>query len=136
MSLMPPRGAKERTFCEWKLSEPMTRALFSALFSTILFGAALLGPMGAWSWHRAWVLVGIHLLVHGGGAVRVLRANPSLLLERAKLPVQPGQPLPDKVLLLAIMASYAAELMLTGAPHRLTRACSRQAGVGRRSHGG
>lgn len=96
----------------------MARALFSALFSTILFGAALLGPTGAWSWHRAWVLVGIHLVVHGGGAVRIVRANPSLPVERAKLPVQPGQPLLDKVLLLACMAAYAAELMLTGLDRR------------------
>lgn len=93
---------------------PMSRALCHALFAVLLFGAALLGPAGAWRWGRAWVLIGLYLAIHVVGTLRIVRANPGLLIERAKLPVQPGQPLPDKVLLLACMASYAGELVLTG----------------------
>jgi protein-S-isoprenylcysteine O-methyltransferase Ste14 len=92
----------------------MFRALLNTLFATLLFGAALLGPTGAWSWGRAWVLVGLYVVIHMIGTVRIVRANPSLLPERAKAPWQPGQPLSDKILLLAFMASYAGELVLTG----------------------
>lgn len=96
----------------------MPRALLRALFSTSLFGAALLGSAGTWSWHRAWVLIGLYLLVHVVGAARIVRANPGLLRERAKLPVQRDQPLSDKVLLLSFMATYAGELVLIGLDHR------------------
>jgi len=74
----------------------------------------LLGPTGAGSWGGAWVLIGLYVAIHVVGTLRIVRANPGLLPERAKLPLQPGQPLPDKVLLLACMASYAGELVLTG----------------------
>jgi len=93
---------------------PMSRALFNTLFAALLFGAALLGPTGAWSWGRAWVLIGLYLAIHMAGTLRIVRANPGLPAERAKVPLQRGQPLPDKVLLLAFMASYAGELVLTG----------------------
>ena len=92
----------------------MLRALLNTLFATLLFGAALLGPTRAWSWGRAWVLVGLYVVIHMIGTVRIVRANPSLLPERAKGPWQPGQPLSDKILLLAFMASYAGELVMTG----------------------
>jgi protein-S-isoprenylcysteine O-methyltransferase Ste14 len=64
------------------------------------------------------VLIGLYLVVHAIGTLRIVRANPGLLPERAKLPLQRGQPRSDKVLLLGCMAAYAAELMLTGLDHR------------------
>jgi protein-S-isoprenylcysteine O-methyltransferase Ste14 len=92
----------------------VARALLNTLLSTAIFGAALLGPAGAGRWLRAWVLFGLYLVVHALGAVRIMRANPALLRERAKLPVQRDQPLADRVLLLSFMAAYAGELVLTG----------------------
>jgi protein-S-isoprenylcysteine O-methyltransferase Ste14 len=97
-----------------RVPERMVRALVQALLSTMLFGAALLAPAGAWRWRQAWVLIALYFLIDGTGAARVHRANPTLLAERAKLPVQRGQSLPDKILLLAFMATYAGELVLTG----------------------
>jgi protein-S-isoprenylcysteine O-methyltransferase Ste14 len=96
----------------------VARALLNALLSTTLFAAALLAPAGAWGWSRAWILIGLYLLVHAVGTVRIVRANPALLPERAKLPVQRDQPLADKVLLLSFMATYAGELVLTGLDQR------------------
>lgn len=96
----------------------MARGLLGALWATALFATALIGPSRDWDWRAAWVLVGLYLIIHLVGTVRIVRANPTLLEERAKLPVQRGQPLLDKVLLLAIMATYAAELVVTGLDHR------------------
>lgn len=96
----------------------MARALFNVLVSAALFAVALLGPAGAWNWRRAWVLIGVYLAVHVLGAARIVRAQPALVRERARVPVQRGQPLPDKVLLLGFMATYAGELMVTGLDRR------------------
>ncbi|HYJ80978.1 MAG TPA: isoprenylcysteine carboxylmethyltransferase family protein, partial [Longimicrobiaceae bacterium] len=55
-----------------------------------------------------WVLLGVVLVMRGWGAASVYRVNRALLVERTRLPVQRGQPLADRVLLLAFMASFAA----------------------------
>lgn len=92
----------------------MIRSLLSALASTLLFTICLMQPAGAWRWPRAWVLVGIFLLVHIIGTVRIVRAGHGLLRERAKLPLQRGQPIGDKVLLLAFMSTYAGLVVISG----------------------
>ena len=111
---IPSGGSNQHCDSHGRLGEPMLRALVNALFNTLLFGAVLLGPGGVWNWGRAWVLISIYFAIHTVGTIRIVRANPRLLPERAKWPVQPGQPLSDKILLLAVMAAYAGELMVTG----------------------
>src|SRR3954471_10243635 len=96
----------------------MRRAILNSVVSTLLFAACLIAPVHAWGWCRAWALVGIFLLVHAVGAVRITRANPDLLRERARMGRQPGQPMLDKVLLLAFVGTYSAMLMLAAADVR------------------
>jgi protein-S-isoprenylcysteine O-methyltransferase Ste14 len=96
----------------------MRRALLNTLVSTVLFAACLIAPVHAWTWDRAWALVGVFLLVHAVGAVRITRANPDLLRERARMGRQRGQPAADKVLLLAFVATYSGMLMLSAADAR------------------
>jgi protein-S-isoprenylcysteine O-methyltransferase Ste14 len=91
----------------------MVRALTTSLFSTLLFGSALLGPTQDWYWPAAWVLIGVFLLIHLVGTTRIHRANPGLLPERSKL-LHGGQPITDKILLIAFMATYAGMLVITG----------------------
>jgi protein-S-isoprenylcysteine O-methyltransferase Ste14 len=96
----------------------MGRALLNTVISTVLFAACLIAPVHAWTWGRAWALVGVFLLVHAVGAVRITRANPDLLRERARMGRQRGQPAADKVLLLAFVATYSGMLMLSVADVR------------------
>lgn len=92
----------------------MLRALRNALVSTTLFAACLLAPGRAWQSPRPWTLVGIYLVIHLVGSIRLARVGSALLEERAKPPLQRGQPVADRVLLLGFMASYAAMLVVTG----------------------
>ncbi|MEZ0370930.1 MAG: isoprenylcysteine carboxylmethyltransferase family protein [Candidatus Sericytochromatia bacterium] len=75
---------------------------------TALFAVLLFVPAGRIDWWQAWVLLGVLLVVRLIGTLDVWRVNRELLIERSGLPVRQDQPLADKVLLLACMASYAA----------------------------
>ena len=66
---------------------------------------ALFGSAGTLSWWRAWALLAVLFIVRGIGARVVLRVNPALMLERTKAPIQRGQALTDKVLVVAVLAA-------------------------------
>jgi protein-S-isoprenylcysteine O-methyltransferase Ste14 len=89
-----------------------SRALLRAVVSTVNFGVCLLAPAG-WTWRRGWVLVLTFLAIHVAGTQRIERANPGLLKERAGFPLRRGQPLVDKLLLVAFMLAYAGLLVVT-----------------------
>ena len=91
----------------------MLRTL-GAVGSTAFFALALIAPAREWRWGQAWVLVVIAFAINIAGRARIERTNSGLLVERAKLPLQSGQPLADKVLLLLTMATYTCEVVLTG----------------------
>jgi protein-S-isoprenylcysteine O-methyltransferase Ste14 len=91
----------------------MIRALINTAISTVMFAACLLAPVRTWTWGRAWTLVGIFGVIHAVGAIRIVRANPDLLRERARLRPQRGQPVMDKALLLAFMATYSGMLIVS-----------------------
>ena len=72
----------------------------AALITTVLFVSA-----GTLSWWRAWVLSAVLLIVRIVSAVLVYRVNPALIQERARPPLHGDQPLTDKLLLLAVLAT-------------------------------
>jgi protein-S-isoprenylcysteine O-methyltransferase Ste14 len=72
----------------------------AALVAILMFASA-----GTLRWRRAWVLLGVLLLVRAVGALAVHRVEPSLLRERAGLPVHHDQPRSDRLLLLAVIAT-------------------------------
>jgi protein-S-isoprenylcysteine O-methyltransferase Ste14 len=96
----------------------MLRTLRGALGSTVVFALALIAPAREWRWGQAWTLVVIFFAIRLAGGARIERTKSGLLVERAKLPLQSGQPLADKVLLLLTMAAYTCELVLTGLDRR------------------
>ena len=49
------------------------------------FGLLLLASAGTLAWPRAWILLGVLLIVHGVGTWSILRVNRALLDDRAKL---------------------------------------------------
>ena len=73
-----------------------------ALHAAILFGAAW-----TFHWTRAWIFLGVMAAARALGGIRIARVNTGLLRERARLPIQQGQPLADRVLLTLCMAANA-----------------------------
>lgn len=62
-------------------------------------------PSGTLAWRRGWVAVAVMLFVRGAGACLVYRAHPTLMRERARLPVHPEQATADRVLVLGVLAT-------------------------------
>ena len=84
----------------------MIRILVGTLGYVALFAAFLLLPAPSPIPWRAWLLLGVLLAVRVAGNFAVYRTHPALLREREGLPIQHGQPLIDRVLLSAFMASF------------------------------
>jgi protein-S-isoprenylcysteine O-methyltransferase Ste14 len=84
--------------------------LFGILSNLAFYGGLLFLPAGTLHWWRAWVF----LAVVGAGAVAsmltVFRDNRELLRERLKPPVQKGQPLADKILVVLLLLTYCAQI--------------------------
>jgi len=85
----------------------MTSVAIGTIGYVILFGAFLLVPAPRPIPWRAWALLGVLLVVRVAGDAMVYRVNPTLLRERQKPPVQSGQPIADRVLLVSVMAALA-----------------------------
>lgn len=83
------------------------RSIIGVMGYVALFAVLLFLPAGTFHWRRAWVLLTVLFVVRTVGALRLIRVDEGLLLERSKPPIQPGQPTLDKVLLLSVMATYA-----------------------------
>ena len=77
------------------------------------FALALFGPAWTFDWWRAWVIIGIVAIGTAASTLDIARANTGLIEERYKSPLQQGQPLGDKVLLLALLISFFGYLILT-----------------------
>ncbi|BDE05696.1 isoprenylcysteine carboxyl methyltransferase [Vulcanimicrobium alpinum] len=86
--------------------------IVSTLAEMIVFALLLFVPAGTLGWWRAWVYLGAVLVGTIGSSLNILDANPELLAERMKPPIQQGQSRADKVLLPAMVAAFAAVLAL------------------------
>jgi protein-S-isoprenylcysteine O-methyltransferase Ste14 len=94
---------------------PIARALLNTLLSTAGFALCVVAPASTWTAPRPWALSGVFLIMHLIGTLRILRANPNLLPERARLRQGPGQPTADKLLLYAFTTTYTALIILSSA---------------------
>jgi protein-S-isoprenylcysteine O-methyltransferase Ste14 len=72
----------------------------AGLVATLLFVSA-----GTLAWWRAWVLLGVLVVVRAAGMFVVYRVNPALVRERARLPAHDAQSPADRLLLLAVLAT-------------------------------
>ena len=85
--------------------------MFRTIVVGIIFNVAVVGillflPAGTLNWWRAWVLLAVFFIGTVISVVSLSRSNKGLLEERLKPPVQKGQPLADKILLLLLLASF------------------------------
>jgi protein-S-isoprenylcysteine O-methyltransferase Ste14 len=83
----------------------MLRVAVRLIADTVLVAILLFTSAGTLSWPRAWLLLVVMLLVRAVGARAVYRVNPTLLRERASLPIHDDQPRTDRLLLLAVLAT-------------------------------
>ena len=73
------------------------------LLNVAIFAVLLLVPAGTTWWPRAWLLLGVIAIA---GALSILAIPEDLLDERYKLPIQKGQPLADKIIVVALLVSF------------------------------
>ena len=83
----------------------MTRIVIRLIADAALVALALFISAGTIVWWRAWVLLAVLLGVRIVGAYVVYSINPALLRERAALPIHRDQPLTDRILLPAVLAT-------------------------------
>ena len=83
----------------------MNRIVARLSFDAAVVASALFLAAGTFEWSRAWTLLFVLCVVRLGGAWAVHQVHPDVLRERASLPVHPAQSLPDRVLVLGVLAT-------------------------------
>jgi protein-S-isoprenylcysteine O-methyltransferase Ste14 len=76
-----------------------------------IFGGLLFLPAGTLDWWRAWVFLGVVFVGSVASTAVVFRANTGLLEERLKPPVQKGQPLADKIVVILILIGFVGVIV-------------------------
>jgi protein-S-isoprenylcysteine O-methyltransferase Ste14 len=74
--------------------------------NVVIFGLSLFLPAGTLGWWRAWVFLGVVLVTAVASTAALYRSDIALLEERFKPPVQKGQPLADKILVLLLIIMF------------------------------
>jgi protein-S-isoprenylcysteine O-methyltransferase Ste14 len=82
------------------------RAVVGVVYVVVIYGALLFLPAWTLAWPRAWLFLGLVAVAAAGSIIGVTRANPDLIGERMKAPIQKGQPVSDRVVLLLFVATY------------------------------
>jgi protein-S-isoprenylcysteine O-methyltransferase Ste14 len=91
----------------------LIRLIGGVVYVVVLYGAALLLPAGTWHWPRAWILLGLTALSTAMSTAYLNATSPEIVKERWKPPIQKGQPLADKVLLILFILLYLGTMVLT-----------------------
>jgi protein-S-isoprenylcysteine O-methyltransferase Ste14 len=89
----------------------IVKLIGGVVLNVAIFGGLLLVPAGTLSWWRAWVFLGVVFVGTVASTVTLFRVNKDLLEERFKPPVQKGQPLADKIVVVLLIAGFVS---LTG----------------------
>jgi protein-S-isoprenylcysteine O-methyltransferase Ste14 len=77
------------------------------VFSNVaIFGVLLFLPARTLDWWRAWVFLAVVLVGVATSTVVLYRASKELLEERFKPPIQKGQPLADKIIVLVLISGF------------------------------
>jgi protein-S-isoprenylcysteine O-methyltransferase Ste14 len=82
------------------------KLIAGVLFNVAIFGILLFVPAGTLDWWRAWVFLSVVFVGAVASTVNLFRTNKELLAERFKPPVQKGQPLADKIVVLLVIAGF------------------------------
>lgn len=88
----------------------LRRLILGTVWNLATFGGLLFLPAGTIDWWRTWVLLGLLLVATGATMVAVFRTRQDLLRERFKGVIQKGQPMVDRVIVLAFVAAYTGTI--------------------------
>jgi protein-S-isoprenylcysteine O-methyltransferase Ste14 len=84
----------------------MSKLILGVLSNVAIFGVSLFLPAGTLDWWRAWVFLGVALVAAVASTAALYCSDMALLEERFKAPVQKGQPLADKIIVLLLVATF------------------------------
>jgi protein-S-isoprenylcysteine O-methyltransferase Ste14 len=82
------------------------RVVYGVLWNVSTYGGALFLSAGTFNWWRAWVLVGVIGISTVLIMLLVFRTRPALLRERMRGSLQKGQPVGDRLIMLAFLTTY------------------------------
>ena len=82
------------------------KLIVGLVINMAIFGGLLFVPAGTWEWRRAWVFLGTVFVSYVAMAVYVFPCREDLLNERFKPPIQKGQPLADKVIVILFIVTF------------------------------
>ena len=82
------------------------RLTVGVIVNVAIFGGLLFMPAGTFDWWRAWTFLCVVFVGTVATMVSVFASNQGLLDERLKPPIQKGQPLADKILVIPLIAAF------------------------------
>jgi len=82
------------------------KLVISSIISVTIMCGLLFLPAGTFDWWRAWVLIGVIVAAWVISAVSLFPEHKDLLKERLRTPIQRGQPLADKIILLSFLLFF------------------------------
>jgi protein-S-isoprenylcysteine O-methyltransferase Ste14 len=82
------------------------RLIMSIVIHTALLAGLLFLPAGTLGWWRAWLLIGIIFWGSMASIAGLLPGRSDLLRERLKPPLQKGQPVADKIIIMLFLLSF------------------------------
>lgn len=102
-------GASWRVMSARSCRQPdVARQLVALIGYVALFAVLLLLPAGTLHWRAAWILLVTLFVVRLASTMALWGSQRRLLEARARVPLRRDQPLADRLLLPAFMASFAA----------------------------
>jgi protein-S-isoprenylcysteine O-methyltransferase Ste14 len=82
------------------------KLILGVICNPAIFAILLFLPAGTLHWWRAWLLIAVFLVGAVWGVLSLLHGHKGLLEERLKSPLQKGQPLGDKIVVLLLLGTY------------------------------
>jgi protein-S-isoprenylcysteine O-methyltransferase Ste14 len=82
------------------------RLILGIISNVVIFGGLLFLPARTLEWWRAWVFLGVISVATLITMVTVFPSREDLLKERLKPPIQKGQPLSDKIVVLLVLTTF------------------------------
>jgi len=82
--------------------------------TVFVFAALLFGAAGRFDWRAAWAFLILFFALSQLVMMRLARHDPALLAERLKSPIQPAQPLWDKIFMASLMVLWVGWIVLIG----------------------
>lgn len=85
------------------------RSVFGVILTTAIYAALLFLPAWTLDWPSGWLFLGFVAVESSWSIAAISRANPGLMAERMRPPIQAGQPLADRVVLVLFLVAFLGQ---------------------------